>query len=119
MLDVKYHACLRYVERVMGVKDVTKLSAVQLKSLRLKITKVLEPYATTIETIRDGSFIVDGVSYDVMNMNVVTVTIPNTHEKDHPGEDNYKRVRGGIMKSEKKVKKNKQKSYYDRKEERC
>ena len=57
-----------------------------------------------------------GVSYDVVNMNVVTVTIPN---REGSIDENYKRVRGGLMRSGKKAKKNKHISYYDRKDERC
>ncbi len=119
MLDVKYHACLRYVERVMGVKDVTKLSEVQLVQLRLKITAVLEPYLSTIQTLKSGSFIVDGISYDIVNENVVTVTIPNSKDKDEYGKEDlaYKRVIGGITKSGKKIKKIKHVSFYDRKGE--
>ena len=120
MLDVKYHACLRYVERVMGVKDVEELSEVQLVQLRLKITEELEPYLSTIRTLKSGSFIVDGISYNIVNENVITVTIPNSKDKDGCGKDDlaYKRVIGGITKSGKKIKKIKHVSFYDRQEER-
>jgi len=113
MIDVKYHTCLRYVERVMGMEGIDELSNVQANAIRVKIIKAIEPYLGAIQTVKNGKFIIDDVIYIVTNLSVVTITTPGLE-----GDANIKRIKGGIMRSGKKLKKIKHISFYDREEKR-
>ena len=101
MITVSYHACLRYAERVMGIKDVKELTPAQVDAISVKIVQELQPYINQIRSLRSGSFTINGFSYKITELSVVTVTYIITDEDNH----STKRVRGGRMRSGSKLKK--------------
>jgi len=100
MIDVKYHACLRYAQRVMGL-DVEELSPVQVDALRGKILSDLTPHLPAITKLEEGVFPVNGYGFVVDHLSVVTVKY-TTDERPH---ESVREVRGGRMQSGSKTKK--------------
>ena len=101
MIDVKYHACLRYAQRVMGL-DVEELSQVQVDALREKILSDLTPHLPSITKLGEGVFPVNGYGFVLHDLSVVTVKY-TTDER--PPQDGVREVRGGRMRSGSKTKK--------------
>ena len=72
MIDIKVHATERYVERVMEI-DITDIGPSATKLVNDKIILTLAPIMKQIVELESGSFQLDGFTYVIYNLNLITV----------------------------------------------
>ncbi len=100
MIVVTKHAALRYTQRVMGLKDVKGLGEDQLSAVRAKINGfMIDKYkmVKNISSLESCVITAEGFDYVFENNTLVTVKVKDGEIQSH--------LKGGVMKSGKKVKK--------------
>jgi hypothetical protein len=102
MIKVSIHACERFVERVLELKDI-KPSKEQIKSIEERILSELAVYNKRLGDLPNGEYRIRGEYIIVLDSACVT-TIKVI--SDQP------RYNGGVMRSGQKIKKNIRSKYH-------
>ena len=103
MITVSVHACERFVERVLKLKDAKPLTQTQITLVETEIVSELAIYQKTLGTVLNGEYNIGGEYKIVVKEGYVT-TIKSF--------DDQPRYKGGVMRSGKKIKKSKRSEYH-------